>query len=168
MWTHARKDLLPCVSFQISMLKRYLEEENKGFTLIELLVVIAIIGLLVSLSVIALKSYRQKGKDVAVENNLAQLRRVASMISNAERSYETLCNNGALNGGNSDYPSLGFIEDDILKFNGGNEIDCYATEGNYCVQTVLPTGKSYCIDGRGYAGRENTNCSDSNVKCSTP
>lgn len=65
------------------MIKNY----KKGFTLIELLVVIAIIGVLAAVVLAATNSARNKGADVAVKSNLANLRTQGEVLYDSFSCY---------------------------------------------------------------------------------
>lgn len=69
-------------------------KKESAFTLIELLVVIAIIGILASVVIASLNSARNKGKDVSIKSQLAQLRSQAALFYNTHGSYA----NGATGG----------------------------------------------------------------------
>ena len=156
------------------MLKNYLKKSN-GFTLVELLVVIAIIGLLISISIIAVQRYQKKAVDTRVEANLSQIRNIAAMIYTDDSNYNSLChpdpNDDTLNESHPRY-SLGLeaIESDIYNFTGQYPI-CHAAGPDYCVQALLVVGDSFCLDGNGYIGENETHCGESdggNIKCSAP
>jgi prepilin-type N-terminal cleavage/methylation domain-containing protein len=60
---------------------------NRGFTLIELLVVIAIIGILSSVVIGSLNVARGKAKDVAIKNNLSNMRGQAEIYFDTPGNY---------------------------------------------------------------------------------
>ncbi|MFA5127444.1 MAG: prepilin-type N-terminal cleavage/methylation domain-containing protein [Patescibacteria group bacterium] len=62
---------------------------RKGFTLIELLVVIAIIGLLSTLSVVALGSARQKSRDSKRLSDLKQVQTALELYYTDNNTYPT-------------------------------------------------------------------------------
>jgi len=141
----------------------------KGFTLIELLVVIFIIGLLSSLSVVAVLSYRNKAKDTRIEAVLSQVRKEATLIYNESSSYNNpgndLCaGDNTLNDGNSNHPDLNRIEVDVKNFNGNRDVTCYASDDRFCVQSPLVITGDYCLDSTGYAGTI-ANCDNINIDC---
>ncbi len=62
-------------------------KNKKGFTLIELLVVIAIIGLLATLSVVALNNARERARDSRRVSDIKQIQTALELYFNAEDSY---------------------------------------------------------------------------------
>lgn len=62
---------------------------RKGFTLIELLVVIAIIGLLATLSIVALNSARMRARDVRRKADLKQIYNALQMYYDENGKYPT-------------------------------------------------------------------------------
>ncbi len=152
------------------MIKNYLKKSN-GFTLVELLVVIAIIGLLISISIIAVQRYQKKAVDIRVEANLSQIRNIAAMIYTDDSNYNSLCcdedtcDKDTLNENHPRY-SIGLeaIESDIYNFTGQYPI-CHAAGPNYCVQASLVVGDKFCLDSSGYIGEDKTNCKKNNIKC---
>lgn len=134
-----------------------------GFTLIELLVVIAILILLSSIVMVAARNVREKGKDTGIIANLSQVRTEATLIKNTTGLYNDLCAGGFLNTGNS---NLAKIDAEVRKYNGNQNIDCYANDENYCVQSPLVAGGYYCFDSTGYAGViPNDICDGVNFSC---
>ena len=62
---------------------------KKGFTLIELLVVISIIGLLSTISVVALNGARQKGRDAKRVGDIKQIQTALELYFNDNYVYPT-------------------------------------------------------------------------------
>lgn len=66
-----------------------MKKNEKGFTLIELLVVIAIIGLLATLSVVALNTARVKARDARRVADIKQIQTAVEMFYDTNSSYPT-------------------------------------------------------------------------------
>jgi type II secretion system protein G len=64
-----------------------MKNNKKGFTLIELLVVIAIIGLLATLSVVALNNARQKSRDAKRVSDIKQVQTALELYFVDQNSY---------------------------------------------------------------------------------
>lgn len=64
-----------------------LKNKKKGFTLIELLVVIAIIGLLATLSVVALNNARQKSRDAKRVSDIKQIQTALELYFVDQNGY---------------------------------------------------------------------------------
>jgi type II secretion system protein G len=64
-------------------------KNKKGFTLIELLVVIAIIGLLSTLSVVALNNARARARDARRVADIKQIQTALELYFNANNKYPT-------------------------------------------------------------------------------
>ena len=69
-----------------------MKKNKKGFTLIELLVVIAIIGLLATLSVIALNTARVKARDARRVSDIKQIQTALEMYFDATSGYPVVTN----------------------------------------------------------------------------
>ncbi len=66
-----------------------MNQTKKGFTLIELLVVIAIIGLLATLSVVALNNARERARDARRVSDIKQIQTALELYFNANNVYPT-------------------------------------------------------------------------------
>lgn len=76
-----------------------MKNNKKGFTLIELLVVIAIIGLLATLSVVALNNARQKSRDAKRVSDIKQIQTALELyFVDADAYPATLGTSISLNG----------------------------------------------------------------------
>ena len=64
-----------------------MKNQKKGFTLIELLVVIAIIGLLATLSVVALNNARERARDSRRVSDVKQMQTALELYFNANNVY---------------------------------------------------------------------------------
>ena len=69
-----------------------MKKNKKGFTLIELLVVIAIIGLLATLSVIALNTARVKARDARRVSDVKQIQTALEMYFDQNSAYPIVAN----------------------------------------------------------------------------
>ncbi len=75
-----------------------MKNQKKGFTLIELLVVIAIIGLLATLSVVALNNARERARDVRRVSDIKQIQTALELYYNANNSYPGQAAEGNVSG----------------------------------------------------------------------
>ncbi|MFH1254945.1 MAG: prepilin-type N-terminal cleavage/methylation domain-containing protein [bacterium] len=71
---------------------------QKGFTLIELLVVIAIIGLLSTLSVVALNNARMKSRDAKRVSDIKQIQTALELYFNDVNAYPATLGTSIVNG----------------------------------------------------------------------
>ncbi|MFA5109729.1 MAG: prepilin-type N-terminal cleavage/methylation domain-containing protein [Patescibacteria group bacterium] len=96
-----------------------MKKNKKGFTLIELLVVIAIIGLLSTLSIIALNSARARSRDAKRISDVKQIQTALEMYYNDTGDYPTSASTGdAIASGSSTY--LRAVPSAPLPTDGGN------------------------------------------------
>ncbi|OIO17310.1 hypothetical protein COV56_02290 [Candidatus Kuenenbacteria bacterium CG11_big_fil_rev_8_21_14_0_20_37_9] len=84
-------------------------KNKKGFTLIELLVVIAIIGLLATLSVVALNNARQKSRDAKRVSDIKQIQTALELYYVDANAYPV----------EATAVTLGVSPDDTLSSTGG-------------------------------------------------
>lgn len=116
---------------------------KKGFTLIELLVVIAIIGILSTLSVIALNNARQKSRDARRVADIKQVQTALELYYNDENEYPAAVDfngTGSITGSVSSTTYMALVPTNPSPQNDG---DCAAS--NY-VYTMRDLGASYTID----------------------
>ena len=71
-----------------------MKNNKQGFTLIELLVVIAIIGLLSTLSIVALNSARARSRDARRVSDIKQIQTALEMYYNIEDRYPATMTSG--------------------------------------------------------------------------
>ncbi len=72
------------------LIKKSMKNQKQGFTLIELLVVIAIIGLLATLSVVALNNARERARDSRRVSDIKQIQTALELYYNANNYYPKL------------------------------------------------------------------------------
>jgi len=125
-------------------MKKY---SQKGFTLIELLVVIAIIGILSSIVLASLSTARNKGKDAAIQAQLASLRSQAEVYANGG-SYAALFTGGNTWASASDagvQSILTGIDKSTTVHTAGSIIGAWAAQA----QLVSDITKYTCVDSTG-------------------
>ncbi len=121
-----------------------MKTNQKGFTLIELLVVIAIIGLLSTLSIVALNSARARARDARRVSDVKQIQTALEMYYNSENSYP------ANSGVTSSAPIVGAIATSSTYMTSvpiaPTPVDgsCTAAQNSY-VYTQQSTGASYTL-----------------------
>jgi prepilin-type N-terminal cleavage/methylation domain-containing protein len=72
-----------------------MKQEKKAFTLIELLVVIAIIGLLSTLSILALNQARARARDTKRISDVKQIQTALELVYNADGDYPSSITTGS-------------------------------------------------------------------------
>jgi prepilin-type N-terminal cleavage/methylation domain-containing protein len=113
------------------------KKRKKGFTLIELLVVIAIIGLLATLSVVALNNARERARDSRRVSDIRQIQTALEMYYNENPTVGYPASTTAL-------VSSGFmnpIPTAPTPADGG----CAANNTYVYTQTGTPAGSSYTL-----------------------
>ncbi len=120
-------------------------KNKKGFTLIELLVVIAIIGLLATLSVVALNNARQKSRDAKRVSDIKQIQTALELYFVDNNGYPT---GATVTLGGASYDVLC----DIATAHGGLQGDttgCLTTYMGQIPSNPEPNGDPYvytCVD----------------------
>ena len=117
-----------------------MKNNKKGFTLIELLVVIAIIGLLATLSVVALNTARVKARDARRVSDIKQIQTALEMYFDTNSGYPNNTTTLQGSGFMSSVPS------------NPQPVDTGCPAGNYVyAQNGTPVGASYsltyCLSG---------------------
>jgi len=148
--------------FKVSMNKY-----KKGFTLIELLVVVAIIGILASVVLASLSSARNKGKDAAVQSEMASMRAQAQLYTGAGTAISIGTNCAASAGTIFDTANLGLgnLLTPVISAEGSpssaGTLNCFSnafssgTAGTSATWSIAaksissPSGIAYCVDSTG-------------------
>ena len=123
---------------------------NRGFTLIELLVIIAIIGLMATLTVLALGSARQKTRDAKRVTDIKQIQVALQLYHSERNSYPLAADRLALGEGVSCDGAP------CLTISLGNGLAATASGTTYLTlvpANPLPGGASYTyasLDGQTY------------------
>jgi prepilin-type N-terminal cleavage/methylation domain-containing protein len=139
----------------------------KGFTLIELLVVITIIGILATIVVVNLNTTRGRGQDVAVKEQMSQIRAASELFYDSNYGY-TLSSLSAFTGKKADcstsasWTSSYFADSDFqrsvagIKRNSAKPVQCYmdsassgAPSQSWMVVADLRLGDYWCVDSFG-------------------
>ncbi|HNX11142.1 MAG TPA: FISUMP domain-containing protein [bacterium] len=125
-----------------------MNHRSKAFTLVELLVVIAIIGLLASISIIALNSARAKARDAKRVADVKQISTAIELFFNTEGRYPTEAEYEAGTIATGSTVFLARIPSPPLP----NDGDCLAGTSTYYGYRVKPDGSGfsvgYCLGSR--------------------
>ncbi len=138
--------------------------KKKAFTLIELLVVIAIIGLLATISVIALNNARAKGRDAKRVADIKQIQTALELFFNDKGRYPTAAefNSGSIvstsTNGTTTYMS-------IIP-SAPNPPDGNCSTANGYIYSATPDGTSYSISF--CTGNTVGSLASGGPKCATP
>ena len=127
--------------------KKIMNKNSRGFTLIELLVVIAIIGLLATMSVIALGSARESARDSRRLSDIRQMQTALEMYYSNVGEYPSEVAAGGSIGGEDGIPT--FMAEVPANPTPTNDGDCasdleydYTQEDDGASYTI-----EYCIGG---------------------
>lgn len=119
--------------------------KQKGFTIIELIVVIAIIAVLASIVLVNVTQYLNKGKDAAIQGNLAGILTNSAQYFDTNGNYTSLCANptvaAALAAADNTYDG-NTTADEVTDCNGGTS--AFAA----CAQ-LKGSDAYFCIDSTG-------------------
>jgi prepilin-type N-terminal cleavage/methylation domain-containing protein len=120
-------------------------KKSNGFTLIELLTVLAIIGLLLSLALVGLVYYKNKGRDASIQISMVQIRNATGMHYAAHKNFNDICNDGKL------VPSSDFEVGEIEAFINKNrgEVFCISSPNDYVIISTMNTMDCWCLDSAG-------------------
>jgi prepilin-type N-terminal cleavage/methylation domain-containing protein len=122
-----------------------MQQNKKGFTLIELLVVIAIIGLLSTMSVLALNQARARARDAKRISDVKQIQTALELYYNEEGSYPASVTTGATIQSTAGNVYLASVPTPPTPVDGSS---CPALQPayTYAKQTGTGTGGSYTIN----------------------
>jgi general secretion pathway protein G len=117
--------------------------KKSGFTLIELLVVIAIIGLLSTLSVVALSSAREKARNAKRVADIKQIQTALELYYNDNNAYPTSVDFS----GTGTITNAGIIYMGSVPVNPAPWEDGSCTNSNYIYESALANTYSiyYCL-----------------------
>jgi prepilin-type N-terminal cleavage/methylation domain-containing protein len=116
-----------------------MNKNKRGFTLIELLVVIAIIGLLSTLSVVALNNARSRARDARRVADVKQIQTALELYYNAVNQYPT---DAEFNSGKISTGSIDFM-DPVPE--APTPADCDPASDNDYTYTQEDSGASYTL-----------------------
>jgi prepilin-type N-terminal cleavage/methylation domain-containing protein len=122
--------------------------KNEGFTLVELLVVIAIIGLLSTLSIVALNNARMKARDAVRVAAVKQIQTAFELYYNDAGKYPTttLLSAGTYAAGNPTpikYNAIVYMT--IIPFNPAPRADGSCGDVPFAYATTTNSGSSYTL-----------------------
>jgi prepilin-type N-terminal cleavage/methylation domain-containing protein len=122
-----------------------MQQNKKGFTLIELLVVIAIIGLLSTMSVLALNQARARARDAKRISDVKQIQTALELYYNEEGQYPGSVTTGSTIQSTAGNVYLASVPTPPQPVDGGS---CPAVQPSYTYakQTTSGTGGSYTIN----------------------
>jgi prepilin-type N-terminal cleavage/methylation domain-containing protein len=117
--------------------------KQKGFTIIELIVVIAIIAVLASIVLVNVTQYLNKGKDAAIQGNMAGIMTNASVYFDTNGNYTALCADAtvaaAITSAKTAYGS-----------SAGDTADCNGAAAAWAACSQLKVSDAYfCVDSTG-------------------
>lgn len=135
---------------------------KRGFTLIELMVVIGVVGLLASITLVAMGPARGGGRDASVKANLATIQVQGSLYYNIGTTFGVTTQSCTPAAGSVFNDTTTTVDDttkaaitEATKQAKDNAITCKATATMFAVAAKLNNNKYWCIDSRN-AAREIT------------
>jgi prepilin-type N-terminal cleavage/methylation domain-containing protein len=130
-------------------------ENQKAFTIIELIVVIVIIAVLAGIILANVTQYNTKGKDTAIKGQISQIRTAAADFFYTNGTFIGMCGSGtACNNARFNIVNLGGSVGSNQQF----------SPSAYCMDFILNSGASWCVDNTGYTGPTD-NCTSSHISC---
>ena len=120
--------------------------KKKGFTLIELLVVIAIIGLLATLSIVALNTARAKARDSKRVADIKQIQTALELYYSDQSQYPaTVTAGGTITAASTSVVYMSQVPTAPLPFDNSTGTACNATNNSY-VYAMGTGGTTYTLN----------------------
>jgi type II secretion system protein G len=123
-----------------------MKKSKQGFTLIELLVVVAIIGLLATLSIVALNNARARARDARRVADIKQIQTALELYYNDQGSYPTANIISAGTVATNSIVYMGTVPTAPTPFDNTSGTACNATNNLYTYTGTAQTySLTYCL-----------------------
>ncbi|MCX6718700.1 MAG: prepilin-type N-terminal cleavage/methylation domain-containing protein [Candidatus Staskawiczbacteria bacterium] len=126
--------------------------KSKGFTIIELIVVIAIIAVLAAIVLVNVTQYINKGKDAAIEGNMATLLTNGATFYDTNHTYTGFCA--------ANFAAGKPIFDQDPSATADKVCVESATEWAACSQLLTTAANYWCVDSSGTKKSVTAACAD--------
>ena len=123
-----------------------MKKSKQGFTLIELLVVVAIIGLLATLSIVALNNARARARDARRVADIKQIQTALELYYNDLGSYPSTIGTSIATGTSPVVTYMGTVPTAPTPFDNAGTANCTATNNAYVYSGSATTYTlTYCL-----------------------
>jgi prepilin-type N-terminal cleavage/methylation domain-containing protein len=132
--------------------------KQKGFTIIELIVVIAIIAVLAAIVMVNVTQYLNKGKDAAIQGNMASILTNAADYMNTHTDYTSICSVGTI--------SAAMTAANVAS-GGTSTCTIKADKSAFCACSPLKNDQYnvFCVDSTGAKKVTSTGTSGTPITC---